>query len=115
MLSLLVPPVQSAPPLTPSPADPGWPKSSIVLQWDAAHGHAAKEPTTVSFATDGKLFYVRFDAEQHSPIIATQHGDDLITGGSNASGGISWSNDDAVWVDLWPNGPGGFEYQFESN
>ncbi len=115
MLSMLVPAVQSPPPLDPSPTDPGWPQSSISLRWDVAHGRQAQDPTTVRFATDGKLLYIRFDAEQHSPIIATQHGDDLITGGSNANGGISWSNDDAVWVDLWPNGPGGFEYQFESN
>ncbi|HXW76719.1 MAG TPA: hypothetical protein VEJ20_04840, partial [Candidatus Eremiobacteraceae bacterium] len=29
-------------------------------------------------------------------------------------GGIAWS-DDSVWVDLWPGGAGGFQYQFESN
>ena len=115
MLTMLVPAVQAAPPLDPSRTDPGWPQSSISLRWDVAHARLAQEPTTVRFATDGKLLYVRFDAVQHDPIIATQHGDDLITGGSNANGGISWSNDDAVWVDLWPNGPGGFEYQFESN
>ena len=28
---------------------------------------------------------------------------------------LSWSSDDAVWVDLWPTGPTGFEYQFEAN
>jgi hypothetical protein len=115
MLSMLVPAIQAAPPLDPTPVDPGWPQASIALRWDVAHARLAKEPTTVRFATDGKLLYIRFDAIQHEPIIATQHGDDLITGGSNANGGISWSNDDAVWVDLWPNGPGGFEYQFESN
>ncbi len=114
MLSMLAPAVQSPPALDPAVGQ-GWPQTSISLQWDVAHARAAQDPTTVKFETDGKLLYVRFDAVQHSPIIATQHGDDLITGGGNANGGISWSNDDAVWVDLWPTGPGGFEYQFEAN
>jgi hypothetical protein len=116
VLSLLVPVTQTAPVLAPSVStETAWPQQSIALKWDVAHGHPAQDNTTVHFTTDGKMFYVRFDAEQHTPVIATQHGDDLITGGSNANGGISWSNDDAVWVDLWPTGPGGFEYQFESN
>jgi hypothetical protein len=115
MLSVLVPAVQAAPPLDPTIAAQGWPQSSITLPWDVAHARAATDSTIVHVATDGKLLYIRFDAVQKDPIIATQHGDDLITGGSNANGGISWSNDDAVWVDLWPTGPGGFQYQFESN
>ena len=115
MLSTVVPVTQTAPLLAPSTTDAQWPQPAISLKWDVAHGRPAPDNTMVHFTTDGKMLYVRFDAEQHSPVIATQHGDDLITGGSNANGGISWSNDDAVWVDLWPTGPGGFEYQFESN
>ncbi len=115
MLSMLVPVTQTAPPLAPTATDPGWPAPAIPLKWDVAHGRPAQDPTTVHVTTDGNMIYVRFDAQQSNPIIATQHGDDLITGGSNANGGISWSADDAVWIDLWPNGPGGFEYQFESN
>lgn len=64
--------------------------------------------------TDGKFIYVRFDAEQHESIIASQHSDDTVAGGSNIGGGIAWP-DDSVWVDLWPTGPAGFQYQFESN
>ncbi len=51
---------------------------------------------------------------QHEPVIASQHSNDLVAGGSNINGGIAWP-DDAVWVDLWPTGPGGFQYEFESN
>ncbi len=46
--------------------------------------------------------------------MAAQHSDDTVAGGSNINGGIAWT-DDAVWVDLWPTGPAGFQYQFESN
>lgn len=116
MLSLTVPVVQTAPPLDPSARAAAWPAASaIVLTRDVSHAQAAQDSTAVHVATDGKFLYVRFDAVQHEPVIATQHSNDLITGGSNANGGISWSNDDAVWVDLWPTGPGGFLYQFEAN
>jgi hypothetical protein len=116
MLSMLVPAVQTVPPLDSTLTGSAWPQTaSITLPWDVAHGRASQEPTAVHVLTDGRFLYVRFDVTQHEPIVASQHSDDLITGGSNANGGISWSNDDAVWVDLWPTGPGGFEYQFESN
>ncbi len=115
MLPLLVPVVQTAPPLDPSASGTAWPAASAVtLQWNVAHATTATEPTTVHVATNGTYFYVRFDAVQHEPVIASQHSDDVITGGSNINGGIAWS-DDAVWVDLWPTGPGGFQYQFEAN
>jgi hypothetical protein len=115
VLPLLVPVVQTAPPLDPSASGSAWPAASAVtLQWNVAHATTATEPTTVHVATNGTYFYVRFDAVQHEPVIASQHSDDVITGGSNINGGIAWS-DDAVWVDLWPTGPGGFQYQFEAN
>ena len=67
-------------------------------------------------ASDGRYLYVRFDATQRGPAIASQHSNDTISGGSQGNGGsLSWSSDDAVWVDLWPTGPTGFEYQFEAN
>jgi hypothetical protein len=115
VLPLLVPVVPTAPPLDPSASGTAWPATSAVtLQWNVAHATTATEPTTVHVATNGTYFYVRFDAVQHEPVIASQHSDDVITGGSNINGGIAWS-DDAVWVDLWPTGPGGFQYQFEAN
>ncbi|HTX56025.1 MAG TPA: hypothetical protein VMD47_02885 [Candidatus Acidoferrales bacterium] len=90
------------------------PGTHLTLPWDVDHARPAQEKTDVYVYTDGKFLYVRFDAQQSSPIVATQHSDDTITGGSNINGGIAWS-DDAVWVDLWPTGPAGFQYQFESN
>lgn len=112
-----VPKLQGDPSLDPAAAASSWAESpELPLTWDVVHGHAATEATAVRVATDGKFLYVRFDAKQSGPIVVSQHSDDLITGGSNGNGGtISWGNDDAVWVDLWPTGPAGFQYQFESN
>jgi hypothetical protein len=112
-----VPKLPGEPSLDPAAAPATWGESpELALTWDVVHGHAATEATTVRVATDGKFLYVRFDAKQSGPVVISQHSDDLITGGSNGNGGtISWSNDDAVWVDLWPTGPAGFQYQFESN
>ncbi len=111
-------PVVSAPP----PADPqapadAWPSEpSLALEWDVVRSRDADEPTAVHVASDGRYLYVRFDATQRGPATATQHSNDVITGGSQGNGGsLSWSSDDAVWVDLWPTGPSGFEYQFEAN
>jgi len=115
VLSLTVPVVHTAPPLSPTSSQRAWPKSSgIALRWDVGHAQSATEPTTVLVTTDGKFLYVRFDAKQRAPIIASQHSNDTVAGGSNINGGIAWP-DDAVWVDLWPTGPGGFQYQFEAN
>ncbi len=115
MLSLLVPVAQTAPPLDPKQSPTAWqPDPGLPLHWDVAHAQAAQDSTTVYVTTDGKFIYVRFDAAQREPIVAAQHSNDAVTGGSNINGGIAWS-DDAVWVDLWPTGPGGFQYQFESN
>src|SRR5579884_1917406 len=113
--TIAVPVVQAAPPLAPQAARTTWsPQADVSLRWDVAHGRAATDPTAVHVATDGKYLYVRFDAVQHEPVVENQHSNDLITGGSNFGGGLAWT-DDSVWVDLWPTGPGGFQYQFESN
>lgn len=114
MLSLTVPVVHAAPPLDPSASVAGWPTAAISLSWDVGHQNAAQNSTVVHVASDGKYLYVRFDAVQHAPLVAAQHSNDTISGGSNVNGGIAWT-DDAVWVDLWPRGPSGFQYQFESN
>lgn len=105
----------SAPALQPSAPVTAWSQSaSAGLRWDVGHARLAKDETTVHIATDGKFLYVRFDAQQSEPLMAAQHSDDTVAGGSNINGGIAWT-DDAVWVDLWPTGPAGFQYQFESN
>jgi hypothetical protein len=116
LLALTVPVTKDPPSLDPGSTAP-WPQSlRLELPWDVAHAHPAEEKTTVRLCTDGKFLYVRFDAQQSDPISATQHSDDLITGGSVGNqGSLSWSNDDAVWIDLWPMGAGGFQYQFEAN
>jgi hypothetical protein len=96
----------------------GWPaEPSIGLPWDVVAARNAAEPTSVHVASDGTFLYARFDATQREPVSATQHSNDTITGGSKSSngGGLSWSSDDAVWVDLWPTGATGFMYQFEAN
>ncbi len=118
MLTLPVSVVATTPPLDPHAGVAAWSSASapIVLTWDVAHKRPAPEKTAVHVTTDGTFLYVRFDATQRATVVATQHSNDVVTGGSNSSSGsIAWSNDDAVWVDLWPSGPGGFEYQFEAN
>ncbi|MGA9018746.1 MAG: hypothetical protein WB438_07445 [Candidatus Cybelea sp.] len=118
MLTFAVSDAATAPPLDPRTPLTAWSATSapIALAGDVAHKGPATEPTTVHVTTDGAFLYVRFDARQQAPVVASQHSDDLLTGGSiGANGNIAWSNDDAVWVDLWPTGPGGFEYQFEAN
>ena len=115
MFTLAVPAAQVAPPLDPAANLSAWQQfPGISLAWDVAHGQAGAEATSAHVATDGKFLYVRFDAVQHEPVIATQQSNDTVTGGSNTNGGIAYS-DDAVWVDLWPTGAGGFQYQFEAN
>jgi hypothetical protein len=95
----------------------GWPAgSSLDVAWDVVHVRPADESTTVRLTSDGRFLYVRFDAQQREPVVATQHSNDTITGGSQGNNGsLAWSSDDAVWIDLWPTGPTGFEYQFEAN
>lgn len=67
------------------------------------HARPAREATTAWIATDGKSLFVRFEALQREPIVATQHTNDVGQG-----------SDDAVWVDLWPGGPSGYMYQFQA-
>lgn len=115
--SLTVPSVTTAPAPDPRLPAAGWSQAaSAALTWDVVHTADAAEPTTVRVATDGRMLYVRFDATQREAVVATQHSNDVVTGGSTGQNGVlSWSSDDAVWVDLWPTGPTGFEYQFEAN
>jgi hypothetical protein len=114
---LTVPTLTAPPPLDPSAGPAGWAQAaSATLEHDVTRPAGSVEPTTVRIATDGRFLYVRFDAVQHAAVVATQHSNDVVTGGSAGNNGtIAWGNDDAVWVDLWPTGPAGFAYQFEAN
>jgi hypothetical protein len=114
---LAVPVLTARPPLDPQTPTLAWSDvPSHTLVWDVVNARRADEPTAVGIASDEHFLYVRFDASQREPVVATQHSNDTITGGSQGNNGsLSWSSDDAVWVDLWPTGPGGFEYQFEAN
>ncbi len=115
MVSATIEVTQTAPALQPSASADAWNKAtSAPLEWDVGHARASRDATMVHVTTDGKYLYVRFDAQQREPLMAAQRSDDTVAGGSNINGGIAWT-DDAVWVDLWPTGPAGFQYQFESN
>ena len=116
MLAFVVSVVATAPPLDPRASVSTWASTALTLTWDIAHKDPAAERTVVHVKTDGKFLYVRFDATQHAAVVATQRSNDVITGGSSGgAANVAWSSDDVVWVDLWPTGPGGFEYQFEAN
>ena len=92
------------PPLSPSSPASAWSQSAAAqLKWDVLHREGAGESTTARIATDGHFLYVRFDAQQRESIAAAQHSDDVGQG-----------SDDAVWIDLWPNGLHGFYYQFQA-
>jgi hypothetical protein len=103
--TLAIPTVQAPPPLDPK-ADPAtWKEAaSVALPWDVQHQKAASEPATAHIATDGTNIYVRFDVKQRETLLAQQHTNDVGDG-----------TDDEVWVDFWPNGNGGFYYQFAAN
>lgn len=97
-------PDASDPPLDPSAPASEWAHAAnLQLTWDAFRSRPASEPTAAWIGTDGHSLYVRFEAKQHEPIAAAQHTNDVGQG-----------SDDAVWVDLWPNGISGYFYQFYS-
>jgi len=113
---VVIPTVATPPPLDPQLPATAWAAAATFdLPWDVVHAGDASEPTTVHIASDAHELYVRFDVTQREPIVATQHNNDTVTGGSQNNGSLSWSNDDAVWIDLWPTGSSGFMYQFEAN
>jgi hypothetical protein len=91
-------------PLDPLQAATAWsPAASVKLGWNVVAERPAGEPTTAEISTDGAALFVRFDATQREAIAAAQHTNDVGQG-----------NDDAVWIDLWPNGVSGYFYQFQA-
>jgi len=114
----MIPPLASPPPLDPHLPASSWPENApaFVLGYDVVHQRAVDAPPTVRMASDAHVLYVRFDVPQRETPVATQHSNDTISGGSGGNNGsLSWSTDDAVWIDLWPSGTSGFSYQFEAN
>ncbi len=92
------------PPLSPSGAPAEWQKAaSVKLGWNVPAERPAHEATAAAISTDGTALFVRFDAMQQEPIAAAQH-----------SNNVGQGSDDAVWIDLWPNGSNGFFYQFQA-
>ncbi|HEY3676714.1 MAG TPA: hypothetical protein VGK84_12070 [Candidatus Tumulicola sp.] len=92
------------PPLDPALPVSGWAQAARVqMSWNVPASRPASEPSQAAIATDGTSLYVRFDATQHEPVNALQHTDNVGQG-----------NDDAVWVDLWPDGTNGYSYQFQA-
>jgi hypothetical protein len=90
------------PSLDPKAPTTDWSEAaSLQLPWDEIRSRPASEATKAWITTDGHALYVRFDATQREPIAAAQHTNDVGQG-----------SDDAVWVDLWPNGISGYFYQF---
>lgn len=90
------------PPLDPAAPIDGWAQATqLTLPWNPVQSRPASEVTTARIATDGRALFLRFDVKQREPIAAVQHTNDVGQG-----------NDDAVWVDLWPNGLSGYFYQF---
>jgi hypothetical protein len=117
LATVTVPKVDAPPANDATTPEASWPADAALnLPWDVVSRKPADQSTDVHVVSDGHYLYVRFDATQREPVAATQHSNDTVTGGSNGNGGsLSWSSDDAVWVDLWPNGASGFQYQFEAN
>jgi hypothetical protein len=94
----------AGPPLDPAAPESGWTQAAgVSLAWDVVRAHPIKEPTKAWLSTDGQSLYVRFDATQSEAIAAAAHTNDVGQG-----------SDDAVWIDLWPNGSSGFFYQFQA-
>lgn len=100
--TITVPHVATAPSLNPAAPDAAWKDATHVqLTWDVAHQRPGSEPSSAFIATSGNDLYVRFDVTQREALLAQQHANDVGDG-----------TDDEVWIDLWPDGPGGFYYQF---
>lgn len=97
-----VPSVAHPPSLDPTEPDEAWKSAAhVALAWDVTHQRAASEPSYAFIESSGSDLYVRFDVTQRETLLAQQHANNVGDG-----------TDDEVWIDLWPDGPGGFFYQF---
>ncbi|HVA29203.1 MAG TPA: hypothetical protein VNF68_13555, partial [Candidatus Baltobacteraceae bacterium] len=100
--TLSIPRLAAPPPLDPRAPATAWQGTAPVpMSWDVTHQRPASERASALIGTDGGSLYVRFDIKQREGLLAQQHVNDVGDG-----------TDDEVWIDLWPNGPAGFFYQF---
>jgi hypothetical protein len=100
--SLAIPSLAQPPPLDPHAPIGEWKGAAAVdLTWDVAHQRLGSEAASALIGTDAGSLYIRFDVKQHEGLLAIQHANNVGDG-----------TDDEVWIDLWPNAPGGFFYQF---
>ena len=103
--SLTIPVVEVGPEPSGGLDDGAWkPAAAIALAYNLRTRRPDREPTTVRAMTDGKSLYFAFDVIQREAITADYHQNDAGIG-----------NDDAVAVYLYPSGPTGFAYVFQSN
>ena len=101
---LSIAPVSLAPPLDPRAVAPEWQRAAVApLDWEVQRGRTLTEATFARIMLDKEYVYLRFDVTQHEPVAQSQHTNDVGLG-----------TDDEVWVDVWPNGVGGYQYQFVS-
>ena len=99
---LTLPAGTSGPPLDPLADSATWAgAASVSLPWDVQSAKPMGESTVVRIATDGRFLLLRFEAAQRETVVSTQRTNDVGQG-----------TDDSVWVDVWPTGPAGFQYQF---
>lgn len=90
------------PPIDPTAEAAAWAGAATMeLTWEVQHGRQMHENTTAHIVTDGKYLYVRFDVAQREPVAHSQRTNDVGQG-----------TDDQVWIDLWPQGNNGYQYQF---
>ncbi|MBV8147534.1 MAG: hypothetical protein JO092_00420, partial [Candidatus Eremiobacteraeota bacterium] len=74
---------------------------AVRMTWDVQRARPVKQIATVHAASDGSNLLLRFDVPQREAIVQTQRTNDVGQG-----------TDDSVWVDIWPTGPIGYQYQF---
>jgi hypothetical protein len=75
--------------------------ATVSLNWDVQRARPMHEQTVVHISSDQNYLLVQFDATQREPIAQSQRTNDVGQG-----------TDDEVWIDLWPSGPTGYQYQF---
>src|SRR5438552_9629875 len=91
-----------SPPLDPVADVATWSSTpQVALTWDVQRARPMREQAVAHVTTDGASLLVRFDVAQREPVVQLQRTNDVGQG-----------TDDEVWVDLWPSGPTGFQYQF---